>query len=116
MSRPNNKRQHPIDIKVFIRNAQGHYLAEDAHGLFFTHDRSAAIVLNFQGDRVQEQLDTIQKMQGLRLTPDPVPPEEIYETCDRCKELFLPFMTHFDGKRFLCDECRKWVAEHRSGI
>jgi formylmethanofuran dehydrogenase subunit E len=35
-----------------------------------------------------------------------VPPEEIYETCDRCKELFMPFMTFFDGKQFLCADCR----------
>ena len=30
------------DIRVVIRNTQGKYLAQDAYGLFFTEDRSAA--------------------------------------------------------------------------
>jgi hypothetical protein len=95
------------DIKVFIRNAQGKYLAQDANGLFFTDDRTAAIVLNYEADEVPKQLEAIQKSQGVSLAADPVPLEEIYETCDRCKELFIPFMTFFDGKRFLCEDCRK---------
>ena len=99
----------PPDIKVFIRNPQGKYLAQDANGLFFTEDRNAAIILNYRSDRVLEQLETIQRAQGITLAADPVPPEEIYETCDRCKELFMPFMTYFDGKRFLCLDCRKLV-------
>jgi len=97
----------PPDIKVFIRNSQGKYLAQDANGLFFTEDRSVAIVLNYQADRVVEQLEAIHESQGITLAADPVPPGEIYETCDRCKELFMPFMTFFDGKRFLCLDCRK---------
>ena len=95
------------DIKVFIRSPHGKYLAQDGNGLFFTEDRSVAIVLNFEADRVVEQLETIHRTQGIKLAADPVPPEEIYETCDRCKELFMPFMTYFDGKRFLCLDCRK---------
>ena len=98
------------DIKVFIRTAQGKYLAQDANGLFFTHDRSSAIVLNFEADEVPKQLETIQKTQGVHLAAEPVPLEEIYESCDRCKELFMPFMTFFDGKRFLCPDCRRLVA------
>jgi hypothetical protein len=95
------------DIKVFIRNAQGKYLAQDANGLFFTLDRTVAIVLNYESDQVPRQLEAIRKAQGVSLTADPVPLEEIYETCDRCKELFVPFMTFFDGKRFLCADCRR---------
>ena len=33
------------DFRVMIRNAQGHYLARDDHGLFFTNDRAAAMKL-----------------------------------------------------------------------
>ena len=95
------------DIKVFIRNARGKYLAQDDNGLFFSEDRSAAMVFNYRADGVSEQLDTLQKIHGVALTPDPVPPEEIYETCDRCQELFMPFMTFFDGKQFLCADCRR---------
>ena len=101
------KPKAPTDIRVFIRNPQGKYLAQDANGLFFTEDRSVAVVLNYLADSVPEQLEIIGKNQGIALTADPVPPEEIYETCDRCKELFMPFMTFFDGKHFLCDDCRR---------
>jgi len=92
---------------VFIRDAHGRYLAQDANGLFFTEDRFVAIVLNFQGDHVPKQIEAIRQAHGIELVADPVPLEEIYEMCDQCRELFIPFMTFFDGKRFLCPDCRK---------
>ena len=107
MPRRSDKLNEPPDIKVFIRDARGKYLAQDANGLFFSEDRSAAMVFNYRGDAVVEQLEVLGETHGIVLTPEPVPPEEIYETCDRCKDLFMPFMTHFDGKRYLCAECRK---------
>jgi hypothetical protein len=97
------------DHKVFIRNPRGKYLAQDANGLFFTEDRSAALIFDYRGDAVADQLELIGKTYSIHLVADPVPPEEIYETCDRCKELFMPFMTFFDGKQFLCAECRSRV-------
>lgn len=114
MPRKSDKPSEPPDIKVFIRNAQGKDLAQDANGLFFTEDRSAAMVFNYRGDGVQEQLVSIQEAHGIALAADPVPPHEIYETCDRCKDLFMPFMTFFDGKQFLCADCRR-RAPTRSG-
>ena len=114
MPAQSNKFNGLPDIKVFIRNAQGKYLAQDAHGLFFTDDRSAAIVLNYEADEVPKQLAAIQKTQGVSLAADPVPLDEIYETCDRCKELFIPFMTFFDGKRFLCADCRRAASKGRA--
>ena len=107
MPRKGDRPNEPPDIKVFIRNAHGKYLAQDDNGLFLTEDRSAAMIFNYRSDRVPEQLEMIQQTQGIALAADPVPPEEIYETCDRCKELFMPFMTYFDGKLFLCAECRR---------
>ncbi len=94
------------DFRVVIRNARGQYLTEDATRLFFTDDRSQATVFYFLGDNVQEQIDVIQSTEGVRLEAEPVPPEEIYETCDGCKELFMPYMTFFDGKHYLCADCR----------
>jgi hypothetical protein len=107
MSRKSDKPNQPPDIKVFIRNAGGKYLAQDDNGLFFTEDRSAAMVFDYRGDSVTQQLETIQRVHGMALAADPVPPEEIYEVCDRCKDLFMPFMTFFDGKQFLCRECKR---------
>ena len=98
------------DIKVFLCNGRGMYLAQDANGLFFSNDRSAAVVLNYKSDRVAEQLEALRASHGIVLTADPVPVGEIYETCDRCKELFMPWMTFFDGHRFLCADCRKLAS------
>jgi hypothetical protein len=111
MPRTSDKPSEPPDIKVFIRTVRGKYLAEDANGLFFTENRSAAMILNYRADRVLEQLEMLGKTHGIALAADPVPPDEIYETCDRCKELFMPFMTYFDGKQFLCADCRKRAAK-----
>lgn len=110
MPRTSDKPSEPPDIKVFIRTVRGKYLAEDANGLYFTENRSAAMILNYRADRVLEQLEMLGKTHGIALAADPVPPDEIYETCDRCKELFMPFMTYFDGKQFLCADCRKRAA------
>ncbi len=107
MPRRSDKPIEPLDLKVFIRNPRGKYLAQDANGLFFTEDRSAALVFNYRSDSVPEQLEAIATTHGIALTADPVPLGEIYETCDRCKDLFMPSMTFFDGKRFLCPDCRR---------
>ena len=100
------------DFRVVIRNPQGKYLTESPVGVFFSDDRSQATVFNFRSDQVQEQLDLILKTQGIALVADPVPLEEIYETCDRCKEMFMPSMTFFDGRRFLCPDCRTGRDRH----
>ena len=46
MPRRNDNPSEPPDIKVFIRNTRGKYLAQDANGLFFAEDRSAALTPN----------------------------------------------------------------------
>ncbi|MEI6394341.1 MAG: hypothetical protein WCT12_24950 [Verrucomicrobiota bacterium] len=107
MPEHSDKSNESPDIRVFIRDAHGRYLAQDANGLFFTEDRFVAIVLNYQGDHVPKQIEAIRQAHGIELVADPVPLEEIYEMCDQCRELFIPFMTFFDGKRFLCPDCGK---------
>ncbi len=111
-----NKGQEPPDIKVFIHNTAGQYLAGGSTELFFTNDRSLALVLDYRADRVPEQLELIQKTHGITLVVDPVPLEDIYEMCDRCKDLFVPFMTFFDGKHFLCPDCRKLASRRGAGL
>lgn len=114
MSRKSDRSNEPQDYKVFVRNPRGKYLAQDANGLFFSEDRSVAMVFNYRADSVAEQLEVIGKTYGVVLAADPVPPEEIYETCDRCQDLFMPFMTFFDGKQFLCADCRRRASGHSS--
>jgi len=112
MPRRSAKPNEPPDIRVFIRDARGKYLAQDTFGLFFTEDRSAALVFSYRSDSVAEQLELIGARHGLALAAEPVPPEEIYESCDRCRELFMPFMVFFDGRQFLCPDCRKPGSSH----
>ena len=61
-----NKARPPMrpDIRVMIRNAQGKYLAQDDHGLFFTHDRSAAMMFSYQADNVEAQLAVLEEELG----------------------------------------------------
>jgi len=101
---------HAPDVRVHIVNPQGLYLALESEELRFTADRGKALVLSYEADRVAEQLEVIRRAEGICLESAPVPLEEIYERCDRCEELFMPFMIFFDGKRFCCVECRRRVA------
>ncbi len=89
------------------------YLAQDVNGLFFSNDRSAAIVLNYRSDHVEEQLETLRRTHGVHLVVDPVPVGEVYETCDRCCDHFMPWMIYFDGKTYLCTDCRKFTVSKR---
>jgi hypothetical protein len=94
------------DIRVFIRDHAGRYLARGSADWFFTEDRSRAAVFFSISDRVAEQIELIGRTERLMLQEEPVPLGEIYEVCDRCKELIIPFMMHFDGTHFLCPDCR----------
>jgi len=107
MAHPSDKAVDIPDIKVFIRNVRGQYLAGVADQAYFTDNRSEALVVNYRSDRVPEQIAVIRKTQGIFLMADPVPLEEIYEKCDRCGELASPLMTLFDGVQFICADCRK---------
>lgn len=94
------------DFKVLLLDEEGNYLAGDPGHWYFSSNREAAVVLNHRADHVAEQLETLHRTRGIRLKAVPVPLQEIYETCDRCRELFMPVMIFFDGKAFICAECR----------
>jgi hypothetical protein len=108
-----SRAQQAPDIKVTLRNAQGKYLARDDNGLFFADARSAAMVFGYRSDHVPEQIEEIAATQGLALIPEPVPLDEVYEACDRCREFFTPLMVFFDGNSFLCPECAKLASPKR---
>ncbi len=94
------------DFKVLVQNRAGEFLAGGPDKWFFTRDRLHAIVFHYEADHVAEQLETLRVKYGIALEAVPVPLEEVYEACDLCRELFVPFMIFFDGKRFLCADCR----------
>jgi hypothetical protein len=93
------------DVKVFIQNSEGKFLARGDQSWVFTENRSAATVFHYDGDRVADQLEALRQTQGIVLTAVPVPLQEIYESCDRCHDFFMPSMIRFDGQHFLCPDC-----------
>jgi hypothetical protein len=105
---------HVPDLRVVIRNHEGKYLAGGTGHSFFTEERSSAAVFLYVGDRVAEQLEAVRETQGLALEAVPIPVEEIYEMCDRCKEFFMPFMVFFDGRTFMCADCRNRAKKRRA--
>jgi hypothetical protein len=94
------------DIKVMLCNAKGNYLAGDPKKWGFVQDRARAIVFDYFGDQIAEQIERIESKHGLTLRAVPANPDEIHETCDCCHRLLLPFKVFFDGAKFLCPECK----------
>lgn len=95
----------PPHMKVRIRNQEGKYLAGGSAEIGFSDDCTKALVFDYFGHHVAEQLQIIQQTQGLALEVEEVDPKEILETCDQCARLVSPFGVAYDGKRFLCSDC-----------
>jgi hypothetical protein len=102
----NAKMAELADIKVVLQNPDGKYLAGSAINWWFTEDRFGAIVFDFWGQQVKEQLTLLAELVGIPLNPVVVPPQDVYETCDSCQCLFTARQVFFDGRRFLCAECQ----------
>lgn len=98
------------DIKVVLRNSEGRYIAGSALDWVFVEDHRRAMVFDYISQRVEEQLAFLRKWHGLVLEAEPVPANEVYEACDCCHRLVMPFKVFFDGKNFLCPDCRAKAA------
>jgi hypothetical protein len=95
------------DIKVVIRGPDGKYIAGSPANWGFTADRGRALVFDYHAHQVAEQLEAIRRTHGIALEAVPLAPQEIYETCDQCERVAMPFTMFFDGSRFLCIDCRQ---------
>jgi hypothetical protein len=95
------------DIKVVLRTPDGHYLAGGPVEWDFTDDLGEAAVFNYLADEIETQIAAIEKSNGLALEAVHVEAHELCETCDRCREIVLPTIAFFDGKRFLCPDCNR---------
>jgi hypothetical protein len=94
------------NLKVRIRNAEGNYLTGDFKSLWFTDDPLKALVFDYWRHQVAQQIENLKEEIGITLEAEPIDPKEIYETCDGCNRLGMPFDLAFDGNRFLCDDCK----------
>jgi hypothetical protein len=91
---------------VRVRNSEGKYLAGAGGQMEFYDDIKRASIFDCRREQIEEQLEYIRLTQDIVLEAEPVDPKEIYETCDGCGRLALSFNMFFDGKRYLCEECR----------
>jgi hypothetical protein len=97
---------------VRVRNSEGKYLTEEGGHLGFCSDIQKARIFDCRRDRVEHQLAYLRLIRGLVLEVEPVDPKEIHETCDCCGRLALSFQMYFDGKRYLCEQCRNRSASN----
>ena len=95
---------------VRVRNSEGEYLAGAGGQMEFCSDIKRARIFDCRRDQVELQIGYVRLTQGLALEAEPVDPKEIHETCDRCGRLALSFQIYFDGKRYLCGECRRSIS------
>jgi len=94
------------EIKVVIRTSDGKYLAGEIDERSYTEDLALARVFNYITDRVGERLGLLERETGAELTAVAIDPYERYELCDRCNRRVMSSKVFFDGKHFLCPECR----------
>ncbi len=94
-------------VKVLIVNDDGQYLAGTAFEWGFTDDRGKARVFDYQADRVAELVELVRKVHGRVWIAVKLDPREVYEFCDRCGCRLRAFKAYFDGRQFLCSDCRK---------
>ena len=100
-------------MKVVLQSPEGKYLSGSAVNWRFTEDRASAIVFDLFAQPGNEQLAVLSQRFGVRLQPVPLPPEEVNETCDSCHRLLMPRQIFFDGRRFLCFDCKAGADAQR---
>ncbi len=95
-----------VPLKVLIVNDDGQYLAGTATAWEFTSDRTRARVFDYIGDRVAEQIELVRRAYGRVWIAVKLDALEVYEFCDRCGCRMRAFRAFYDGKQFLCADCR----------
>ncbi len=99
-------------IKVVLRRSDGKYLSGQEDAWSFTDELAEARVFDYVGDRIPEQLASLQNQCGLPLVAVATDPRERYELCDACGHRIMSFKALFDGQRYLCPECRRRQGEN----
>ena len=96
----------PDSSKVVIRTTEGRYLGGDVNNLRLVNDVYGAVLLDPTEIRMEETLLELRNVTGLVFEALPLKLEEVFETCDGCGQMVIPLMAFFDGKKFLCLDCR----------
>ncbi|HEY5911308.1 MAG TPA: hypothetical protein VJA21_11965 [Verrucomicrobiae bacterium] len=96
----------PHAIHVVLQSWDGKYLAGQTGAWSFSDQIDQARVFDYIADRIPEQLEKLEQGHGISLAVLPLDPRARFETCDRCGERMMAFRIYFDGKEYLCPECR----------
>jgi hypothetical protein len=94
-------------VKVLIVNDDGQYLTGTYTAWEFTDDRKKARVFDYLEDQVADKIALVRKVHGRVWIAVKLDPREVYEFCDRCGRRMRASRMYFDGKQFLCGDCRE---------
>ena len=97
---------HPGSGPVRLLNSQGQYLAQGNKEFMFTTDADRAMVFEYDEGKAQKLVAFFADKKGIPLTIEYVEDPDVYEWCDNCKEMQLPHDTFFNGRTFLCLDCK----------
>ena len=101
----------PENPKFVVRTPDGMYLSRGQKGLSFVNDIYGAVLLDPKEVKVEDLLLKLQTLTGVLFEAVPLVLEEVFEICDQCAQLAVPLQVFFDGKSFLCPNCRKRRAQ-----
>jgi len=104
------------DVHVVIRNFDGQYLTGFQGAWGFSDQVAQAKVFGYVADHIPEQLQLLKQNQGLWLEAVPIDPRERYETCDHCGQRMMSFRVYFDGKEYLCPDCRESEPQEQATL
>ncbi len=101
----------PHAIHVVLQNCEGRYLAGQTGSWSFSDHLDQARVFDYVADHIPEQLEILEQSHGITLIALPLDPRERYESCDRCGARLMAFKIYYDGRQYLCPECRTVAAQ-----
>ena len=76
----------------------------------FLDDVSKAIIFDCRREHIERQLGHLHLRQGVAFEAETVDLKEMHECCDRCGRSTLSSKMFFDGKRYLCGDCKGSIS------
>ena len=96
-------------VKVLILTADGHYLAQTRGGWRLASKRSDATIFDYPAPGFADEIGKIPDVLGAVFVLQPADSFKADEICDGCGRVVKPSSAFFDGKWFLCPECKRKV-------
>ena len=91
---------------MLVQTLDGRYLTGEGEAWTLTNDWAKAAILDFPALHLADKLKTIPNAAENIFVLVPFDAFSPYETCDRCGRRVRSWKTFFDGRQFLCPQCR----------